>query len=65
MKLGQGRKSRMIRHKTRVFLDGAEFNTTDAGLEAVPDIDAHPQDHDILGPIRACSACPTRATGTS
>ena len=32
----------------RVFLDGAEFNTTDTGLEAVPDIDAHPQDHDIL-----------------
>ena len=32
----------------RVFLDGADFNTTDAGLEAVPDVDAHPQDYDIL-----------------
>ena len=32
----------------RVFLDGADFNTTDAGLEPVPDIDAHPQDYDIL-----------------
>ena len=32
----------------RVFLDGADFNTDDAGLEPVPDIDAHPHDYDIL-----------------
>ena len=32
----------------RVFLDGADFNTDDAGLEPIPDIDAHPQDYDIL-----------------
>ena len=32
----------------RVFLDGADFNTNDAGLEPVPDIDAQPQDYDIL-----------------
>ena len=32
----------------RGFLDGAEFNTDDAGLEVVPDIDARPQDYDIL-----------------
>ena len=32
----------------RVFLDGSDFNTADAGLEPVPDIDAHPRDYDIL-----------------
>ena len=32
----------------RVFLDGADFNTDDVGLEPVPDIDACPQDYDIL-----------------
>ena len=32
----------------RVFLDGADFNTDDAGLEAVPDIDARPEDYEIL-----------------
>ena len=32
----------------RVFLDGADFNTDDDALEAVPDIDAHPEDYDIL-----------------
>ena len=32
----------------RVFIDGADFNTDDAGLEPVPDINAHPQDYDIL-----------------
>ena len=32
----------------RVFLGGADFNTHDAALEAVPDIDARPQDYDIL-----------------
>ena len=32
----------------RVFLDGADFNTDDAGLEPIPDIDARPQDYDIL-----------------
>ena len=31
----------------RVFLDGADFNTDDDGLEAVPDIEAHPQNYDI------------------
>ena len=31
----------------RVFLDGADFNTDDDGLETVPDIDAHPQSYDI------------------
>ena len=32
----------------RVFLDGADFNTDDAGLEPVPDIDTRPRDYDIL-----------------
>jgi ectoine hydroxylase-related dioxygenase (phytanoyl-CoA dioxygenase family) len=32
----------------RVFLDGAAFNTEDAGLEPVPDIDGRPQDYEIL-----------------
>ena len=32
----------------RVFLDGAEFNTDDAGLEPVPDIEARPDEFDIL-----------------
>ena len=32
----------------RVFLDGADFNTGDAGLEPVPDIDARPDEFDIL-----------------
>ena len=32
----------------RVFLDGADFNTDDTGLEPVPDIDTRPQDYDIL-----------------
>ena len=32
----------------RVFLDGADFNTEDAGLEAVPDIDADSNEYDIL-----------------
>ena len=32
----------------RVFLDGADFNTDDGGLEAVPDIDANPTEYDIL-----------------
>ena len=32
----------------RVFLDGAEFNTNEAVLEPVPDVDARPRDYDIL-----------------
>ena len=32
----------------RVFLDGADFNTGDDALEAIPDIDAHPEDYEIL-----------------
>jgi len=32
----------------RVFLDGADFNTDDAGLEAVPDIDANLNEYAIL-----------------
>ncbi len=33
----------------RVFLDGAEFNLEDPGLEALPDIDGRPGDFTILG----------------
>ena len=32
----------------RVFLDGADFNTDDDAMEAVPDIDGHPEDYEIL-----------------
>ena len=32
----------------RVFLDGADFNTDDDAMEAIPDIDAHPEDYEIL-----------------
>ena len=32
----------------RVFLDGADFNTDDADLEPVPDIDGRSASHDIL-----------------
>ena len=32
----------------RVFLDGADFNTEDADLERVPDVEAHADEFDIL-----------------
>ena len=32
----------------RMFLDGADFNTDDDAMEAIPDIDAHPEDYEIL-----------------